>query len=89
MNAYIVCFEISQLEKKNAFLEGLKTYGFYCPICETAWAVKTEKSAASIRDHLTLYLGTNDRLFVIRSGTEAAWRNSYGTKHDDWLKGNL
>ncbi len=89
MNAYLICFEINRQETKRSFIEGIKSYGFYCPICETSWAIKTEKNAAAIRDHLGSLLDPTDRVFVLRSGTEAAWKNSYGTKHDDWLKGNL
>ncbi|MBC8549967.1 MAG: hypothetical protein H8D23_09975 [Candidatus Brocadiales bacterium] len=89
MNTYIVSFEINKAETKASFVEGMKSYGYYCPICETAWAIKTEKTAAIIRDHLGSLLDSTDRVFVLRSGTEAAWKNSYGSKHDDWLKGNL
>ena len=89
MNAYLICFEISSKDIKESFLEGVKSYGFYCPINETSWAVKTAKSASEIRDYLGPMLGATDRIFVLRSGTEAAWKNSYGTKHDDWLKENL
>jgi hypothetical protein len=89
MNTYLVCFEINKAETKTSFIEGLKSYGFYCPICETVWAIRTEKASVAIRDHLVSLLGPTDRVFVLRSGTEAAWKNSYGLKYDEWLKEHL
>jgi hypothetical protein len=88
-SAYIVCFETSTPAAKAAIVEGIKAYGFYCPINETAWIVKTDRNAVAIREHLGGLIGANDRVFVLRSGTEAAWKNSYGPKHDEWLKAHL
>jgi hypothetical protein len=86
MPAYIVSFELKDDSRRESLLNGLKSYGGYCPINENCWAISTTKSAVQIRDHLTGLLGSGDRIFVIRSGTEAAWRKSYGQKNDDWLK---
>jgi len=89
MTSYIVTFEVAKAEVKTALKDLLKSYGSYCPINETSWAIKTDKTATQVRDHLIPAIETGDRLFVIRSGTEAAWRNSYGDKFTDWLKKNL
>jgi len=88
-NTYIVCFETSTPAAKSAVVEGIKSYGFYCPINETTWAVKTDRNAVAIREHLGALIGPTERLFVIRSGTESAWKNSYGPKHDAWFKEHL
>ncbi len=86
---YIVCFQIADKSNLETFKGLLKSTGFFCPITETAWAIKTEKKAAETRDWLSSLIGPNDRLFVVRSGTEAAWKNSFGEKHSKWLKDNL
>jgi hypothetical protein len=49
----------------------------------------TDKKATEIRDSLGRVMQSGERVFVIRSGTEAAWRNSYGEKNNEWLKKNL
>jgi hypothetical protein len=49
----------------------------------------SDKKAAEIRDDLKVALGNGDRIFVIRSGTEAAWLNAISQKHSDWLQKNL
>jgi hypothetical protein len=89
MSTYVICFEIATPATKASVVDAIVAYGFYCPISETVWAVKTDKTAVSIRDSLGTLIGASDRLFVIRSGTEAAWKNSFGPKHDAWLKEHL
>lgn len=64
----------------------LKTFGGYCPVNDNTWAITSTKKASEIRDELKGTLSPIDRLFVIRSGTEAAWVNAYGTQNTDWLK---
>ncbi len=89
MPAYIVSFDIDDLVRKNAFKEKLKLYKVYCPINKHCWAIISDQKAAEIRDFLKTSLLPTDRIFVIRSGTEAAWSNSYGPEYSDWLKKHL
>lgn len=89
MSTYIVSFEIKDPEKKVAVIGKLKAYGTYCPINEYCWAIVTEQKAVEIRDALKVGLEATDRLFVIRSGTEGAWLNAYGTGNTEWLKKHL
>ena len=89
MVCYIVTFEVKNPVKLASLTEALKTYGTYCPIHENAWAIITANTAAQIRDHLTPLIDPTDRLFIVRSGAEAAWSNAYGEQHSDWLKKNL
>ena len=89
MSCYIVTFEVAASAARSAVKGRLKEYGKFCPIHEHCWAIVTDKSAAQIRDSLTPLIAKTDRTFVIRSGTEAAWINTYGQKNTDWLKKNL
>lgn len=86
MATYIVTFEITNKIRKTSVKEKLKEYGAYCPIHDNTWAVSTESKAKEIRDNIGRLITDDDKLFVIRSGTEAAWKNSYGMEHNDWLK---
>ena len=86
MPTYVVTYEIADKQRRESLMESLKSYGFFCPIHDNAWAIKTDKKAAEIRDALSQYTQAGDRIFIVRSGTESAWRNSYGKDHDDWLK---
>ena len=89
MTTYIVTFEVSSDETRQKLRSLLKAYGGYCPIHKYCWAIRTDKKAKEIRDNLSQALQSGDRIFVIRSGTEAAWRNSYGELNNTWLKEKL
>lgn len=89
MNTYIITFDIKDKDRLSKLKGILRDTGYFCPIHENAWAIKVAKKASEIRDELMQYTTADDRLFVIRSGTEAAWKNSYGEDNNKWLKDNL
>jgi hypothetical protein len=89
MNCYIVSFQAKELAVRKKLREMLRTYSKFCPINNTCWAIVTDQRAKEIRDFLKEALSPEDRLFVVRSGTEAAWRNAISPKHSEWLKNNL
>lgn len=89
MYSYIVSFQVSSEETLTRLRAKLKTFRGYCPINHTCWAVITDKRAREVRDELVPVLERDDRIFVVRSGTEAAWRNAISDKHSAWLKKNL
>ena len=89
MTCYIVTFQTKSEESRNKIIEVLKGYDSYCPIHNYCWAIETEEKSGVICDKIKVAMDSDERLFVIRSGTEAAWTNSYGDKNTDWLKENL
>jgi hypothetical protein len=86
MPTYIVTFEINDSNRRETVKKLLREYGTFCPIHGNAWAINSPKTAKEIRDQLMEYMAVEDRLFVIRSGTEAAWKYTYGDDNTDWLK---
>lgn len=86
---YIVTFEINDLTRRNAFIEKMREYAATCPIHGNCWAIQSEETPAQVRDKLWEPLASDDRLFVIRSGTHAAWTNTYGDDNSNWLKEKL
>ena len=89
MNCYIVAFRTLNEVSRNRVREVLKTYSSYCPIHNYCWAVRTAEKATQLRDKVKNVLSPNENVFVIRSGTEAAWFNSYGEKNNEWLREHL
>lgn len=89
MTCYVVAFEVADATNKTKLKTALKAYGTYCPINSTCWAIVTSQTAAQVRDSLMATIPTTDKIFVIKSGVQAAWRNAYGEKNSDWLKKNL
>jgi hypothetical protein len=89
MSCYIVTFETASEASRQKVRERLKTFPRFCPVHKYCWAIVTDKKAVEVRDYVGEVLQRGERIFVIRSGTEAAWRNSYGVKNNEWLKKNL
>ncbi|HVI57735.1 MAG TPA: hypothetical protein VM619_02525 [Luteimonas sp.] len=89
MTCYIVAFEVADPANKTKLQDALKSYGTYCPINANCWAIVTDQSAAQVRDKLMATIPATDKIFVVKSGVEAAWRNAYGQKNSDWLKEKL
>lgn len=89
MTTYIVTFEVNDALKKDQLKEKLKQYSSYCPIHDNCWAIVSDQTPSQISDYLSQDFSLSERIFVIRSGTYAAWINSYGPKNSEWLKERL
>jgi hypothetical protein len=89
MTCYIVSFEVLTPAARGQLVAALKTYSGYCPINANCWAVLSDKTPLDIHNHLRPTVQPTDRLFVIRSGTAAAWSNPYAEANNDWLKKQL
>ncbi len=89
MPCYIVTYEINDPQRKLQVVNKLKAYNGQCAIHANAWAVLSPLTSDKIRDEFLPLLQPTDKLFVIRSGTQAAWYNAYSEDHSAWLKKNL
>ena len=90
MTTFIVTFEISDPVRKAAIKKKFREdHASYCPIHDNAFAIKSEKTSTQIVGDLQKISVNPDRVFVIRSGTQASWTNAYGEKNSEWLKKNL
>ncbi len=88
MTCYIISYDLLKPGRNyDALYEAIRSYSRWARVNESVWAVVTNSNAVQIRDHLLQYLDQNDRVFVIKSGVEAAWRNSICK--NEWLKENL
>ena len=88
MACYLVSYDLREPQRDYEKLyAAIKSYGTWAHINESLWAVVTTKSALEVRDHLLQYLNADDRLFVVKSGVEAAWRNTICKT--EWLKDHL
>ena len=84
---YIISYDLVEGGDYNALYKAIQNYEAWAHITKSTWAVLTEDSAEVIRDHLSGYLPDGSRLFVVRSGVEAAWRNVFC--RSEWLKRSL
>lgn len=88
MATYIISYDLRKPGRDYEDLyDAIKSYGAWAHITESTWGVVTTRSAVQVRDHLTKHLDSNDGIFVLKSGGEAAWRNVICK--NKWLKDNL
>ena len=76
MQTYVVVYDIvGQPKDYKKLHECIKAYGRWARPTESTWLVNTSESAEQIRDKLLKVIDENDRLFVVLSGVESAWKN--------------
>lgn len=81
---YIISFDLYPNRDYKNLVDAIKTYGTWARITESTFAIVTLTGATEIRKHLVQYLKQGDRIFIIKAGGEAAWRNAISDS--DWLK---
>ncbi|KUK77385.1 MAG: Putative SinR-like protein [candidate division WS6 bacterium 34_10] len=86
MACYIIDYDLRGDRDYKELYEEIKKYK-RAHILESSWAIVTDKSAKEIRDDLLKCIDEDDGLFVLRSGTEAAWHNVLC--NNQWLIDNL
>ena len=89
MGTYLITFEIRS-GRLQEFLQRLKKFGSYCPMNSDCWIIISPLSAVEILEDLENYtIPTTDKLFVLKTGSEAAWSGIYDEAWHTWLKNNL
>lgn len=68
-------------------IAAIKERGSWAHITESTWAVRSDETHKELRDRLEQVLPQGSRLFVVRSGSVAAWQNVLCS--NEWLKKNL
>jgi hypothetical protein len=90
MAAFLVTFEINDSTRANRFREHLKLFGSYCPMNNNSWIIISNLSAIDLLNQLQEQVDIlNDKLFILRTGSEAAWSAIYAEPWHEWLSKNL
>ena len=87
MKCYIITYDLRKFRNYDALYNAIKSYGTWGKITESTWAIVTYQNTAQIRDYLLNYIDNDDRLFVLKSGGEAAWQNVIA--ENNWLQQHL
>ena len=86
MSTYIVCYDLhKQGQNYDCLKEKLESYGTYFHIQGSVWIIRSQSTAAQVRDNIRTCLDSNDKLFVGElTGTAAWW--GYSPANSKWLK---
>lgn len=87
MTTYLITYDLRGSRDYEALIDAIKGYPKWARIMDSTWAICTSNSASGVRDALKKTMETGDRLFVLKSGVQAAWSNVECS--NDWLKENL
>jgi len=87
MNCYLIGVEMAPDGDTKSLVQSIKDYKTWARITNTLYAVVSDQEATEIRDNLARYIGDDGRIFVIKSGVEAAWENA--RCRNEWLKKNI
>lgn len=82
---YLINYDLKKPgQNYDDLIDAIKSYGKWAKISRSCWAVKTNKTAAQIRDHLEQYIDSSDVLFVCHFSEWASYNLS--KEVTDWLK---
>lgn len=84
---YIINYDLRNQRNYDSLYEAIKSYNTWAHILESCWVVVTTQSAEELRNYLQNHLDSDDGIFVIKSGIEAAWANI--NCKGEWLQNNL
>lgn len=87
MKCYLISYNLKSERDYTSLYEAIKSYGVWAHILKSTWAIVTDQSAKEIREYLKNFIDQDDKIFVIKSGGEAAWKDVLCT--NEWLKNNL
>lgn len=75
-NSKIISYDLCGKNKNYSdLIEAIKEYRGWCKILESCWIVPVDVSCNDIRDNLSKYLDSDDRLFVGELTGASAWTN--------------
>lgn len=87
MKCYIIMYDLRMARNYEALYSAIQAFGTWGRITDSTWAVLTTMDAPQLRDHLLRFMDNDDRLFVIKSSGEAAWKNTLAD--NQWLQQNI
>jgi hypothetical protein len=89
MKSYLIGYDLNKSgQDYSTLIEKIKLVGSWWHCLDSTWIVKSDLSAAQIRDMLIPFIDTNDELLVATLTGEAAWKG-FSKQCGDWLLKNL
>lgn len=82
---YIISYDLSQPgQNYEELLKRIKSYSGWARLGGSAYVIITDKTHIEIRNNLKVVLDKNDKLFVSKISTPAAWYG-LGNEVSNWL----
>jgi hypothetical protein len=91
MKSYLIGYDLNRPRGAADYpnlIAAIKNIGSWWHHLDSTWVVKSDLSAAQIRDQLTPHIDSGDELLVTCLTGEAAWRG-FNQEGSQWLKDHL
>ncbi|MEX2177773.1 MAG: hypothetical protein WD801_03625 [Gemmatimonadaceae bacterium] len=89
MKTYIIGYDLNRPgQQYTELIKAIEAYGTYWHHLDSTWIIKTDDSAAGIRDNLRQFIDSTDELLVIRHQGDAAW-SGINDRGSQWLMDHL
>lgn len=66
----------------------IKSYSSWCHLLDSTWLVRTNKTAAAVRDEARRHVDGNDRLVAL-DVSGADWATTFRDERTEWLRRHL
>ncbi len=92
MNTFLISYDLGlpkTISDYHILTEYIKSFVYWAKPLQSVWLIKTDKSAAQVRDEIKIRIDSNDKVLVMDvTGTSWATYN-VSQKVTDWVKNNL
>jgi len=89
MMSYLISYDLnSPGQNYNDLYEAINNLGSCWHCLDSTWILDINKPAVDIRNALTPYIDSNDKLLVVKLSGEGAW-TGFDRDCSSWLKNNL
>lgn len=89
MTTYVINYDLITPGKNYEELyKAIKSYGIWAHPLESCWLICTSSTSEEVYKKLSVYLDSNDKILIIKSGIVGMWKG-LPQVITDWLKKNL
>jgi CRISPR/Cas system-associated endoribonuclease Cas2 len=89
VSMFVVSYDLNKSgQDYEAIHKRIKSWPTHWHMQGSVWLIVTTDSVTTIRDHIQKVMDNNDKLFVAKLSSEAAWKG-YSSNISEWLKNYL
>jgi hypothetical protein len=87
MKIYLIGYDLNKTgQNYKTLIDKIETFGIRWHHLDSTWIVKSDQTAAQIRDLLKPLIDSNDELLVVQlSNGNAAWTTGFSNEASNWL----
>jgi len=90
MNTILVSYDLHTPGRDYTRLsDHLKSYGTWANLLESVWLLKTDSTAAQVRDAVGNYVDQNDTIFVVDVTSRSWGSRNLQDEVVTWIKSNM